>query len=764
MAINPPIDIPGTLPEDWELLIQMIQAMLPSNVDISSLTITSTGDLVNYLTGDKYVPIYTMREVLTGFAKVSGANPADTTNVAIRPITDIVPVAGGQVVKDIVSGKGSFGTVKKAVILSSLMALFVSTLTPAVSQHDYEEELLNVISDYTIDGENVLVYIDEAGKSHVSETLINGVREALVNLGTYAPAEPSIDPSNPFSVPNYHIYSLGVGESVTQQSHTYTLLSANEPVYFCAEVAKPNYPNESRFVFFSKGAFSLKHDKSTKNVALKNNLPGYNQFAMYTGTSTNVNTTSWVTPNDFYPDFYFGIPVQYVNPVTGTAVDTLGQNVLSYCALYDVVEAGGIEGVDVTGKSDFGDLSKTLEDAVQGLADRYTTLATPTDEDPFHKDKWYELNLNDIDVFEDGLTSDQTDPEQNTQGDVDDDTKDKIIEDLLNLIETITGTPDLPDIPAGDSGNTPPAEPPILNGSSNGLWAIYNPTLAEVHSFGAWLWSDSIIDQIIRQFNSPIDAIIGFHQIYCTPITGSPKTIKAGYLDSPVSAKEVTNQYVTINCGQIDVNEYYHTALDYNYSKLALYLPFVGIVPLDTAVCVGSTLEVIYRIDVLTGTCLAQVKVIKENSNAVMYTFPGNCAVQIPLTATTYTGMVGVLINGASAVGSFLSGNLMSAVRHGAHALASGLNNLTGTQQSGSLGSNAGALGIRKPYLIITHPVSYEATAYNTQYGYPINKTVILGSLSGYTKVKDIHLSGVPCTDDELEVIERLLKEGVIIN
>jgi hypothetical protein len=94
----------------------------------------------------------------------------------------------------------------------------------------------------------------------------------------------------------------------------------------------------------------------------------------------------------------------------------------------------------------------------------------------------------------------------------------------------------------------------------------------------------------------------------------------------------------------------------------------------------------------------------------------------------------------------------------------SGVMSKSGVKQSGSLGANAGALGIRIPYLIITHPVAYDAYRYQNQHGYPLNQTVVLGSLSGYTRVKDIHLAGIPCTDDELEQIESLLKDGVIIN
>lgn len=787
-----PIDLPGSLPQDWQALVDMIATMLPAEVDVSSLVITSNGELVNYLTGEKWIPITTMREVIVGWAKVEGANPAESTDIAIRPITDLVPVAGGNAVKDVVSGKGAFGLVKNTVILGSLMALFISTLTPLSSQADYEQALLDVLEDYTIDGENILVYIDENGKSHVSETVMNAVRNALINLGTYnTGAEEITIPQGvtprflwdtPIPLYTYsdgavisgNIKNDGASSSYNFFRFTFHDITHTEPIYYGIILHQRTENNWTPAPFLiSRATFSGKVDwyrirnDGYIGESLDRNISGTresfsgNVFYQYTsGASFGSDFTSKQDAVSFLN--------ANVSPAISDSIVSSMYNVLAdYFYLIDngIISGGeSVPGVDVTGKSDFGDLSKTLEDAITGLANRYITIANPQDGDIFNKDKWYELNLNSNDVWTDGLTSDQTNPVTNTQGESDDNTKDEIIEKLLEIIQDLTGDPDLPDVPVGDSGNTPPAEPPVLNGSSNGLWAIYNPTKQEVHDFGAWLWSSNIIDQIVRQFNSPIDAIIGFHQIYCTPTTGSPKVIKAGFLDSPVSAKEVTDQYATINCGQVSVNEYYHTALDYNNSKLAIYLPFVGIVSLDVAVCTGSTLEVIYRIDVFTGTCLAQVKVIKDNSNAVMYTFPGNCAVQIPLTATTYTGMVGALINGAGAVGSFLSGNLMGAVRHGANALASGLTNLTGTQQSGSLGSNAGALGIRKPYLIITHPVAYDATAYNTQYGYPLNKTVSLGSLSGYTEVKDIHLSGIPCTDDELELIEKLLKDGVIIN
>ena len=383
-------------------------------------------------------------------------------------------------------------------------------------------------------------------------------------------------------------------------------------------------------------------------------------------------------------------------------------------------------------------------------------------------DNWYPISTYNNDVWEDGITEQQS--QTAPDGEVSPDMQTAIADAIKEILEDYYRDPtdptiiNWPQIPVGDSGDTPPAEPPLIDAAGNGLWAIYNPTKAQVNSFGQWLWSSSIIDQVMRMFNSPLDAVIGFHMIYCTPVTGNAENIMCGYLDSGVSSITVANQYATIDCGSITVDEFYRTVLDYTATKLSLYLPFIGFVPLSTAVCMGSTISVIYRIDVLTGTCLAQVKVIKEDSDAVMYSFPGNCSVQVPLTATTYTGMVSTLVNGVQAGLSLMTGDMIQAAGEIGQMVSSGMTGLSGTKQSGALGANAGVLGIRIPYLIITHPVAYDADEYSKQYGYPINKTVSLGTLAGYTRVKDIHLHGIPCTDDELEMIERLLKDGVIIN
>lgn len=253
--------------------------------------------------------------------------------------------------------------------------------------------------------------------------------------------------------------------------------------------------------------------------------------------------------------------------------------------------------------------------------------------------------------------------------------------------------------------------------------------------------------------------------IYATPSRGADHNIVCGYLDSGVNSRTVSNQYINIACGAIKVNKYFGNILDYApYTKIQLFLPFIGVVNLDTNEVMGSTLNVTYRVDVLTGACLAQVSVSRSDYGAVMYTFSGNCAVQLPITGGNYSSIIANTIGiGASIGATIASGGALAPVAV-AGAAAGVSNSHLNVAHSGSIGANAGAMGGKIPYLIITRPKPYNANNYNNFYGYPSNKTIKLSSCTGYTRIKDIHLENISrATDDELNEIESLLKEGVII-
>lgn len=300
-----------------------------------------------------------------------------------------------------------------------------------------------------------------------------------------------------------------------------------------------------------------------------------------------------------------------------------------------------------------------------------------------------------------------------------------------------------------------------VGGRSNALWSVYNPSFTELDQLGQFLWSDNIVDILKTFLNNPVDAIISLHMVYCTPATGTPQPIYLGYINTLVHSHVVTEQFKTIDCGTVDVAEYFKDARDYSeaYTRIEIYLPFIGIKQLRTADIIGGKVQVVYTIDVYTGALLCKIFVTKLGVKQLLYNFSGNCSVQVPLTGADRTRLLSGAITGA--LGYFTGGAAGAVVG----AVAGGLMQGSTIDRSGQLGANSGALGVKTPYIIITRNYGYDAGDYNKFYGFPSNNRVALLTCKGYTRVKDVHVDIITtATENEKREIETLLKSGVIIN
>lgn len=339
---------------------------------------------------------------------------------------------------------------------------------------------------------------------------------------------------------------------------------------------------------------------------------------------------------------------------------------------------------------------------------------------------------------------------------------------LQNLIDQLTktisktGTPtDITNPDPTGSGKTPPVVVPT--GSASALWTVYNPTQAQLNSFGAWLWSSNFIDQVLKLFNNPMQSIIGVHKIFASPSISGASNITVGYLDSGVSANVVGAQYTTVNCGTVKVREQFGNVFDYNDTYVRLYLPFIGIVPLDVMDVMRGSVNVVYHVDVITGACLAEVKVTRDGGGGTLYQYAGDAAVRYPISSGSYMGVVsGVL----GVVGGIASGIMSggATLPMAAGAIASGMSQAkTQVQHSGSFAGNAGAMGGKKPYLIIERPQTAVADGYGAYQGTGANNIVNVSAMSGYFKMTDVHLDSIArATESELSEIENLLLSGVI--
>ena len=344
-----------------------------------------------------------------------------------------------------------------------------------------------------------------------------------------------------------------------------------------------------------------------------------------------------------------------------------------------------------------------------------------------------------------------------------------IMEPTIPVPEGITPLPLVPSIPL-----------PFSTGN-DGLISVYHPTDAQLKAFASWLWVTYADPSIEKLWNNPFDGVIGLMELYCTPTDIGTKTIRSGFLDSGVSSA-IISRYTKIDCGSLTVPEYYGNYLDYSpYSKCHVYLPFIGIVELNVDDIVGHAVNITYVIDEYNGSCIAQITVAKSievggedvDYSNLMYQFSGNCAVELPLAGGSQAAIRAGLIQAAayglsSVIGgvvSGVSGNIGGAISQigygAANAIGSVVSAKSSVQHSGSFGSSFGAMGVKKPYIIVTRPKQIDVVDYNKLYGYPAHAAVTVGSCTGYLRVREVNVASSTASDEEKKRIEELLKEGI---
>lgn len=534
----------------------------------------------------------------------------------------------------------------------------------------------------------------------------------------------------------------------------------------------------------------------TKDTATSDNL-GYCviavsdvpfHYAFFTSGEPTVTPPSTVKWSDASEYTYNGRTVYYVGyqaatyhfypptsnltlnyyGITGSAditSDTIRQ--LSYLMLYNAI-ARAIPGVGTQENATTPNLEGItgIPETLTALQNQYPDLwansvpYTTVNPDGTTTTRTYvPVGWPDITSFTDTQPTTSNQKQSNTQVLPNAETLTKTITKTLTQPDTKTGTPTNP--PTTGDGRAPLPSAPV--GRASSLWAIYHPTQAQVDSFGAWLWSSDFIDQILKIFNNPMEAVIGLHKVYATPKDAGTRTIKVGYLDSGVSSAYISDQYTTVDCGNVRLGEHFGNVFDYDpYTRVMLYLPFIGIVQLNTGDVMRSTIGVKYGVDVLTGACLAMVEVSRDGGGGVMYQYAGNCAVQYPISSGSYMGIVTGIASVATGIaGAVASGGAIApALMGGAGAL---MNTHTTVQHSGGFSGNAGAMGGKKPYLIIIRPQTKVAQDYPYLQGYPTNTTVKIGDCSGYVRVRSLHLDTVAATDAEKVEIETILKSGFTI-
>lgn len=388
------------------------------------------------------------------------------------------------------------------------------------------------------------------------------------------------------------------------------------------------------------------------------------------------------------------------------------------------------------------------------------------------------------------------------------------------------------DLPPGtfddDSDPIPDSPLPTLSAANTGFTRIYNPSLSQVQALARYLWTDPDVIQTIwnhikQFFEDPMEAIIGFNLVPVPVPNGGTESFALMYIDTGVQMTVAANQFVDLDCGTLEVKRYYGSALDQSpYTKVSCFLPYIGTVNLNTDEVMGTTLQVKYRVDIVSGSCVAKIFV----DGNCLYQYSGHCAITIPISSADFSSYVSAAISvgklAAAAITAGAGASMAAGVAevsqqtnqvvtttqvtNTARNPATGRQITTGTtttvqtrespadqsstqasfsglspqnvantvgaimsskphiEHSGSFSGNSGYLGVRRPFLIIERPNMCMPANYQELNGFPAMITMELSTCEGFTRVQQVQLTGMGrATNPEQAEILELLKSGVIL-
>lgn len=315
------------------------------------------------------------------------------------------------------------------------------------------------------------------------------------------------------------------------------------------------------------------------------------------------------------------------------------------------------------------------------------------------------------------------------------------------------------------TGNQPLPTTSIID---TGMCSIYLPSKALLKDFSNYLWSNDFFDNILKNYQSPLENIISLSIIPAIAQPDDARYISIGNCTTNILCTITNEQYVSVECGSINLKEHYGNFSDYSpNTSIDIYLPYIGYRQIDIDDFMAGKIRVRYQCDILTGDCVAEIYSEGKGKSKLMYTFNGNISYNVPLSGANYLqyylSIVSGIGNVATGVAQGIGGNPLGGIGTAASGVGQILTSKPAYGRSGSLGSAAGYLSYRRPFLVRKSPINTTAKNLAQESGYISNKGQKIGDYSGYTKCAAVVLDGITATKSELDEIETLLKEGVII-
>lgn len=286
------------------------------------------------------------------------------------------------------------------------------------------------------------------------------------------------------------------------------------------------------------------------------------------------------------------------------------------------------------------------------------------------------------------------------------------------------------------------------------LVKCYAMSAENINSLSNFLWSDSFVNVIKKLQSDPIQNIQKLCYYPFEVEKGEVANIFIGNADSGISAPRVVKQFQEIDFGDLQITEYYGNSLDYE-TDIAIFLPFIGEKTLSCVDIMGGTINLKYRVDILTGACVAIISAVRVQNDvklkSVLYTFSGDMSNEVPLTSSQNNFLKSLVANPLDVKGTLttvLNGGLVSAIGGMSHSYS----------HTGNIGGNVGYLSVLTPYLIIRRPVNVKPADYERTFGYPTYTSDTLENQKGYCRYRECYFDN-RFFDLEKEVCDEILNK-----
>lgn len=295
---------------------------------------------------------------------------------------------------------------------------------------------------------------------------------------------------------------------------------------------------------------------------------------------------------------------------------------------------------------------------------------------------------------------------------------------------------------------------------NNGIAKTYVMTGGQMAMLANKLCTTNFLQTMVNEFTNPMEAIL---RCIALPVnlsglsTHGSENVYFGTQNSQVSANVLLDRVliseVVLNLPTPMTGQ--QTYLNFSpYCTATIYLPFVGVCPLDVDLVTGYSLTLKTVIDAFTGDVTYSIK--GTSSGVVYQTYQGNCATSVPVSAMAFSAL-GALSGIMTTIGGVASQNPIMAAS-GVMATAQSLENHSMT--NGSYSSIIGGWQGTDVIVTLYQSAPVHAIGDNiAEEGAPIEERRLINTMSGYVLCRNASVD-IPGSDADKEAVNNYLNSG----